>query len=63
MLPFLSSMPGFESICCATEDSEIEAFGVEFEEDDKGLPLEDLLEPAIFASLIPVESEASSKVS
>lgn len=45
------------------EDSEIEAFGVEFAEDDRGLSVRDLLDPAILASFISVESGASSNVS
>jgi hypothetical protein len=44
------------SIGSATSDSDIEAFGVEFEEDDDGMP-------AGKASFMPVESGASSNVS
>jgi hypothetical protein len=47
----------------AIEDSDIEAFGVEFEEDEEGLSLSDPLNPAVFAAFTLVESEASSKVS
>jgi hypothetical protein len=41
----------------------MEAFGVEFEEDDKGLSVREVPDPAVLASSVPAESGASSKVS
>jgi hypothetical protein len=58
--PVCSSL---ESLCSNTEDSDMEAFGVELEEDDEGLLTRDLPEPGELASFMPVESGASSKVS
>lgn len=60
---FSSATSIFESPWSTVEVSDIEAFGVEIEEDGDGLSANDLPEPANLASFAAVESVASSNVS
>lgn len=61
MFSVFSTPSWLRSFCSTREDSEMEAFGVEFEEVG-GLPVDDLAELAALASFT-LESGASSKFS